>query len=186
MNQAVADKPAITYTAVESSQLTAIGYDSSTQTLGIKFKGPNPVAYHYAGVTAEVFAEMKASPSLGTFFGKRIRNVYPFEKQPAEPSGIVFGLLPVQEPKYTTSSKTGRLVNRDTGKPIPDDEPVMVFRAQDKRAVPALWGYFDSCTDLAHRDVIRARISDFEKFAKEHLDRMKEPDTTLLPVHSPA
>lgn len=182
MNTATTTKPVITYTPVESSQLAAIGYCAATETLGIKFKGPNPVAYHYAGVSPEVFTEMQGASSLGTFFGKRIRNVYPFEKQPAEPGGVVFGLLPVQEPKYTTATKTGRITNRDTGKPIPDDEPVMIFRAQDKRAVPALWGYYDSCTDLAHREVIKARITDFERFAAANPDRMKEPDSKLLPV----
>lgn len=89
---------------------------------------------------------------------------------------LTLGLSPKQEPKYNTTP-SGKLINRTSGVVIPDEEPVMVFRAKDKRAVAALWGYHDSCVDTAHRAVIKARIAEFEQFAKDYPERMKEPDT---------
>lgn len=89
---------------------------------------------------------------------------------------IPFGIERKQEPKYTVNVH-GRIVNRSTGTVIPNDEPVMIFRAQDKRAVPALWAYCRACTDPAHQEVIKARIAEFERFEAEHPERMKEPDS---------
>lgn len=176
--------PVINLQPCVSSQLQAYGYDAESQTLAIKFKGstgaPQGSTYHYFGVPAEVYEAMKAAKSVGTFFGSDIRPKFKFEKQPDQPGGIVFGLSQDQEPKYTTATSSGRIVNRETGKPIPDFEPVMIFRAQDVRAVPALWGYHDACVDIAHRAVIKARIADFERFAKEYPERMKEPDSAAL------
>jgi hypothetical protein len=40
-----------------------------------------------------------------------------------------------QERKY--DAVDGKIVNRATGKPIPDDEPIVIFRAKDKLAVLA-------------------------------------------------
>lgn len=172
---------AIAMAACTSSQLAAFGYDPETQTLAIRFKpttgAPQGSVYHYNDVPPATYEAMLGAPSIGTFFGKELRGKFSYEKQPEEPGGTVFGLSQAQEPKYTTASATGRIVNRETGKPIPDYEPVMIFRAQDKRAVPALWGYHDACTDAGHRAVIKARIADFERFAVEHPDRMKEPDS---------
>lgn len=177
---AVATPPVIALTPCESSQLSAYGYDAGTQTLAIKFKGKaGGSMYHYFGVAAEVFEAMKKAESLGTFFGKEVRGVFAYEKQPEQPGGIVFGLSQAQEPKYTTATASGRIVNRATGKPIQDDEPIMIFRAQDKNVVPMLWSYYDTCVNADHRAVIKSRIADFERFAKEHPERMKEPDSSL-------
>lgn len=175
--------PSIDLTPCESSQIAAFGYDQATQILAIQFPGrgakPGDI-YHYADVPAEVFEQMKAAESKGKFFGSTIRGRYAYEKQADPSTGITFGLKQAQEPKYTTGTKDGRLVNRATGKPIPDDEPVFVLRAQDIRALAALRYYLVSCSEVDHINAVQVRIKDFEAFAAAHPDRMKEPDDISL------
>jgi hypothetical protein len=171
--------PAIDLQPCASSQVKAYGYDPKTLTLAVQFNSNNAL-YHYAGVPPEVFEALKAAPSVGTFFGKSIRPNYVCTKQPDPVTGIVFGLLPTQEPKYTTATKTGRLVNRETGKPIPDDEPVFVIRAQDIHAVSALRWYRSVVKEPDQQQAVSRRIAHFEAFAAAHPDRMKEPDDLSL------
>ena len=88
-----------------------------------------------------------------------------------------------QDPKYdieidASGPETARLVNAATGKPIPDDEPIMIWRAQDKKAVGHIWNYADTCDNPTHCRIVEERAADFEAFAAEHPERMKEPDTT--------
>jgi len=72
-----------------------------------------------------------------------------------------------QDPKYdieidASSPETARLVNAATGKPIPDDEPIMIWRAQDKKAVGHIWNYADTCENQPHRMIVEDRAMDFE------------------------
>lgn len=83
-----------------------------------------------------------------------------------------------QEPKYTTNEH-GKLVNRQSGEVIPDDEPVMIFRARDKRAKAAIAYYLGFCEDKTHREAVRLRLFQFEHWFQANPDRMKEPDTQL-------
>lgn len=83
-------------------------------------------------------------------------------------------MLPAQEPKYTTNAD-GRLVNRETGSVIPDDEPVFILRARDIHAIPALKHYLSLCEVQGHQNVVESRINDFEQFKLDHPDRMREP-----------
>jgi hypothetical protein len=80
-----------------------------------------------------------------------------------------------QEPKYDV--RDDRIVNRVTGEPIPDDEPV-IFRAKDRYAAHVLRLYVGECLNAEHRQAILHRAYDFERFAHAHPERMKEPDTT--------
>ncbi len=175
--------PTINLTPCESSQIAAFGYDPATQVLAIQFPGrgvkPGDI-YHYADVPAETFEQMKAAESKGKFFGSTIRGRYAFEKLPDHATGIAFGLRHAQEPKYTTSTTTGRLVNRQTGKQIPDDEPVFVIRAQDKHAVSALRWYRGLVQEVDQIDAVNRRITEFEAFATAHPGRMKEPDAVTF------
>lgn len=171
--------PTITLEPCTSSQVKAYGYDAETRTLAVQFISNNAL-YHYADVPAEVFEAMKAAPSVGQFFGKSIRPHYVCTKQADPVTGVVFGLLPAQEPKYTTSSKTGRITNRATGKPIPDHEPVFVLRAQDVHAVSVLRTYLSLVAEIDQAAAVAKRIADFEAFAAAHPDRMKEPDDISL------
>lgn len=87
-----------------------------------------------------------------------------------------FGLPEAQEPKYTINDH-GRIVNRATGVAIPDEEPIMIFRAKDAEAGDAIDYYIDCCADENHQRVVSARVESFRKFASEHPERMKEPDS---------
>jgi len=84
-------------------------------------------------------------------------------------------MLKSQEPKYD-ADEHGRLFSRASNQSIPDDEPVMIFRAQDRHAVDMLNHYIGLCNDAEHRQVVRQRVTDFMEFAAKHPERMKEPD----------
>lgn len=61
--------------AVESSQIAAIGYDTFTKTLAVKFH--TGAVYHYANVPPVLYNRFKNAPSVGGFFHAEIK---PFEK----------------------------------------------------------------------------------------------------------
>lgn len=92
-------------------------------------------------------------------------------------------MQPEQENKYRAvahgqlSLITGFLINRATGEPIPEDEPVFVFRARDKHAAAALAYYGALCGDIEHRKAVEKRVADFIRFSVEKPHRMKEPDS---------
>lgn len=89
-------KCTIPLTAVESSQIAAIGHDPATNRLAIQFKsksGPGNV-YEYANFTAEQFAAFKGAESIGRHFGQHIKpaaEAHPFTKmiddEPADEAG---------------------------------------------------------------------------------------------------
>ena len=81
-----------------------------------------------------------------------------------------------QERKYDVVG--GKIVNRSTGKPIPDDEPIMIFRAKDMKAIAAMIEYRNSCTDPVHKDVIQGRIDDFHAFKLANPELCREPDSS--------
>jgi len=69
-----------------------------------------------------------------------------------------------------------------SGVPIPDDEPLILFRARDYLALPMLMRYMelareDGCTDF-HLAGIDNRIREFTRFKVEHPERMKQPGVT--------
>jgi hypothetical protein len=84
----------------------------------------------------------------------------------------------MQEQKYRIDvlDGTGRLVNKQTGVPIPDDEPVFIFRAKDKYALAILVGYQIVCANLEHKALINKSIQAFRDFANANPELMKEPD----------
>ncbi len=176
----------IIYTPCESSQIHSWGYDPARRTLGVRFhtKGKNiaepaaPTEYHYFDVPPDTADAFAAAESKGSAFGKLIRGVFHYEKQP-DAAGIVFGLSQKQEPKYTVSSKDGRIVNRSTGVAIPDDEPVFILRAQDVNAAMTIQNYLALCKSPDHRAVVKGRLADFIEFAQQHPARLKEPDASL-------
>lgn len=85
---------------------------------------------------------------------------------------------PTQEPKYKIEN--GKLVNRQSGEQIPDDEPVFVLRARDIHATAVLYFYSQqNGHDAIHKQAIEKRLAQFHRFAGQHPDRMKQPDTQL-------
>jgi hypothetical protein len=74
------------WTKVESSQISEVGYDSDSKTLGIRFpaKGKWPASeYHYANVSPQLCADLINAESVGKYFGEHIKNhpeLYPYKK----------------------------------------------------------------------------------------------------------
>jgi len=57
-----------------SSQIRAVGYDASSQTLEIEF--PNGSIVQYSRVSPEVHRRLMAAPSPGSFFQDRIEDEF--------------------------------------------------------------------------------------------------------------
>ena len=95
--------------AVDSSQISEIGYESGAEyPLGIKFTPNKKQAvsglpgseYHYANVTPELYAEFLTAESIGSFFGQNIKSnphLYPFIKVEVDP----------QQPVHRSTSAVG-------------------------------------------------------------------------------
>ncbi|MDP2901783.1 MAG: hypothetical protein Q8N96_01545 [Methylovulum sp.] len=90
--------------------------------------------------------------------------------------GWRLNMLKTQEPKYAVNN-IGRIVNRSSGEIIPDDEPVMIFRARDKNAAFVISYYAKICADEKHQAAVKSRLHDFVDFAHQNPEKMKEPDT---------
>ena len=84
-----------------------------------------------------------------------------------------------QEPKYmiVATADGYMLANRASGETIPYDEPVMIFRARDVHAAEIIREYAGRVAEPEHRAVVLERAADFEQFAADHPNQMKEPDT---------
>lgn len=75
-----------------------------------------------------------------------------------------------------------QIVKKSNNEAIPPDEPLFLLRARDRLAVPILRIYeqlsiVDRCNDY-HFNALNGSIQIFEKFAKEHPNRMKQPSVT--------
>ncbi len=85
-----------------------------------------------------------------------------------------------QEPKYMIVDENGvelpnaRLANRETMKPIPDGEPVMIFRAKDRHSVTIINSYAAMCRNEEHYQAVNARVQQFRDFQSNN--PTKEPD----------
>lgn len=64
---------------VESSAITAVGYEPKSKLLAVQFT--NGDTYHYQNVPQHVHEELMSAPSIGGHFHKHIRRgPYPFNK----------------------------------------------------------------------------------------------------------
>jgi hypothetical protein len=84
------------------------------------------------------------------------------------------------DPKHVIIGE--QIVKESNGTVIPEDEPLMLFRARDRNVLPMLRKYralciADGCNEH-HMQGVANRIEAFEKFAAEHPDRMKQPGVT--------
>lgn len=93
-------------------------------------------------------------------------------------------MLYSQESKFDCVA--GQLVNRSTGDPIPNDEPVFVLRAKDLHALTAIRAYIAVLENPEHREAVARRAEQFEQFAEHHPERMKVPDTARSCVYEAA
>jgi len=64
--------------SVSSSNVAEIGYDSSTQTVYVRFVDGK--MYIYKGVPVIEFENLKNSPSIGSYLHRNFKNVYPYER----------------------------------------------------------------------------------------------------------
>jgi len=82
--------------------------------------------------------------------------------------------MSIHERKYKIQDN--KLVKRDGEVPVPDDEPLFVLRAQDRKALATLSYYIALLDILEHKSEVMNSINDFRAFQEKHPERMKEPD----------
>lgn len=63
-----------------SSNVEAMGYDSGTSTLRVKYL--KAAAYDYAGVTPLHWAQLQTAPSVGSYIARHIKPHFPAVKVP--------------------------------------------------------------------------------------------------------
>lgn len=63
---------------VQSSNLSAIGYDPETETLQVDFL--NGSSYEYKNVPLVVYQGLMEAPSHGSYLNREIKGRYPYEK----------------------------------------------------------------------------------------------------------
>lgn len=80
----------------------------------------------------------------------------------------------MKERKYEIVN--GILVKRATGVPVPEDVPLFIFLATDRKALAALLAYSLVCDNLEHRESVMKSVNDFKEFLRLNPDRVKEPD----------
>lgn len=64
---------------VDSSNIEAIGYDADAQELHIRFLSSGTYIYH--GVPQEIYDNLMASPSHGSYLNREIKGVFEHTKQ---------------------------------------------------------------------------------------------------------
>jgi hypothetical protein len=72
-------------TAVESTTMRSVGYDSTQQMLEVEFT--SGTVYQYLDVPAAVFDELMASASKGRYFNEEIRDDYAALREPTAGRG---------------------------------------------------------------------------------------------------
>ena len=74
------------------------------------------------------------------------------------------------------------IIKTSNGEPIPHEEPLLILRARDRLALPLLRIYqqlsiVDGCNDW-FLDQQKVTIKQFEDFAAQYPERMKQPGVT--------
>ena len=69
----------------------------------------------------------------------------------------------------------GRIVKRSNERPIPEDEPIFIFRAKDRKALAALMAYNMILDNLDQKESVMKSINDFRDFSEKHPELMSEP-----------
>ncbi len=64
---------------VDSSNIEAIGYDENAQELHVQFLSGGYYVYH--DVPREIFDNIMAAPSKGSYLNREIKGVYRYTKQ---------------------------------------------------------------------------------------------------------
>lgn len=69
----------------------------------------------------------------------------------------------------------GQLVKQVGEKPIPDDEPLFIFRAKDRKALAALVAYSMILDNLDQKAEVTKSVNDFRAFQEKNPEKMGEP-----------
>ncbi len=62
------------FTPVNSSMISAVGYDAASKTMHVRF--PNGSHYAYEGVSPEQHAALVGAKSIGKHFGQNVRGQF--------------------------------------------------------------------------------------------------------------
>ena len=68
--------------AVESSTISAVGYDAARKLLELEFS--SRAVHHYFGVPAALHQSLLEAPSKGSFFNRSIRGRFPYRRVRSE------------------------------------------------------------------------------------------------------
>lgn len=79
----------------------------------------------------------------------------------------------MHERKYEI--KDNKIVKRSNQVPIPDEEPLFIFRAKDRKALAALVAYNMVLDNLDQKEAVTKSINDFRQFQEKNPDKMAEP-----------
>lgn len=75
------------------------------------------------------------------------------------------------------------IIKSTNGQPIPDDEPIILFRGRDRLALQMLKYYYNQCKSDGATDyqlaTMQTMIDKFAKFAQDNPQTMKQPGITL-------
>ncbi len=63
---------------VNSSSIALVGYASEDQTVYVQFL--NGLTYAYKGVPEHEFENLRTASSVGSYFNRNFKNVYPYER----------------------------------------------------------------------------------------------------------
>ena len=72
----------------------------------------------------------------------------------------------------------GCFINRVSGEAIPDEEPVIIFRARDVHTLAILRLYQTLANEPHHQRAIQDRIDEFSAYQERYPTRLKEPGIT--------
>lgn len=79
----------------------------------------------------------------------------------------------MHERKYQIEDN--KLVKMSNQVPVPDNEPVFIFRAKDRKALAALVAYHVILDNLAQKAEVYKSINDFRAFQEMYPEKMGEP-----------
>ena len=63
---------------VNSSNVAAVGFDATNQTVYVQFL--NGSIYAYKGVQEHEFENLRTAPSVGSYLNRNFKNIYPYER----------------------------------------------------------------------------------------------------------
>lgn len=155
--------------AVTSSNLHAVGYDADKRILAVQFKDGR--IWHYAGVSADLWAELQSAQSKGSFYSLLIRGKFQAEKMTGDcPKCGDFGYI------GETCEECGCDVYKGaTRHAIEYDHPV----AASTRQKPTVCGTYVKPSEIANNpdDVTcsdcRAKVAERDALSADDVDDMR-------------